>query len=462
MHRAWRAMSAFLCAASATGASAQLAITGVSVIDGTGAPPRVATVIVEGSRITAIDRRPAIPPGTRIVDGRGKFLVPGFWDMHVHLLHADSGALDLFLANGVTGVREMGGDVQRTAAWRAAIESGRLVGPRLFFAGPILEEGDYFDRLRRMESDSASPFIAEMRRTRIAVPRPEDARAAVDSIRRTGAQVVKVRTASNRATFEAILDAAKSAGLPVAAHAPPGATPAELASAGVASIEHGFFPPLFDYLPHERRQFFRTMAERGMRLTPTLVSLRWSRIVPDRVSLRVIGDTSNRADRRRRYVNEALLANWRRFFSMKRFESPMDWPFVYRAGVRDVSDAQAAGVSLLAGTDFGSAMIFPGFSLHEELWLLVRDAGVPPMDVLIASTRNATRLLGVSDSVGTIEVGQAADLVLLDGNPLADIRHTSRIAAVVARGRLFDHAGLDSLLARSAHIARRPLPGAPP
>lgn len=432
-----------------------LAITNVSVIDGTGAPTRVTTVIVAGSRITAIGESVAVPRGARMLDGRGKFLIPGLWDMHVHLLHADSGTLGVFLANGVTGVREMGGDAQRSAAWRAAIESSNVIGPRLFFAGPILESGSYFDNLRRREADVGSGFLALMLRTRIAVAGPDDAQSAVDSIKKTGAQFVKVRTTTNRATFVALLEQAKRAGLPLVGHAPEGASPADLAQGGMASVEHGFFPPLFDYLPNERALMFGAMAKHGTRLTPTLVSGRWARIVPDSVSLAIISDSTNGTDPRRRYVSDSLMSSWQRFFATKRFESPMDWPFVWRAGLRDVADAHAAGVELLAGTDFGSAMIFPGFSLHEELALLVTEAKVPAMQVLQAATRNAARMLGVSDSVGTIERSKVADLVLLDANPLTDIRHTQRIAAVIARGRLYDRAALDSLLATGARMARR-------
>jgi imidazolonepropionase-like amidohydrolase len=445
-----------------TQASPTLVIANATVIDGTGAAPRLATVVIEGSRIATVSGSASVPNGATRVDGTGKFLIPGLWDMHVHLLHADSGVLGVFLANGVTGVREMGGDAGRTAAWRGAIEASRLVGPRLFYAGPILEAGNYFVNLERMERELGTGFFPLMQRTRIAVAGPGDARAAVDSIRRTGAQFVKVRTASNRATFLALLEESRRAGLPLVGHAPQGASPADLARAGMASVEHGFFPPLFDYLPAERAALFGEMARHGTRMTPTMVSGRWARIVPDSVSRAVIADTANRLDPRRRYVNDAQIAYWGRFFASKRFESPLDWPFVWRAGARDVTDAHAAGVQLLTGTDFGAAMIFPGFALHEELALLVSEAKVPPMQVLTAATRNAARFLGAGDSLGTIEADRAADLVLLDADPLADIRNTQRIAAVIVRGRLFDRAALDSLLETGARLARRTLRGARP
>jgi len=459
MHRGrvLRSLLAILALGAARSAAQQrLAISGATLIDGTGAPPRTATVVIEGSRIAAIGGAP--PAGARIVDGRGKYLVPGFWDSHVHLLHTDPATLGVFLANGVTGIREMGGDVARTRAWRAEVEAGRLPGPRIFFSGPILERGTYFENLRRMEGELGSGFVRLMERTRIAVGAPAEARGAIDSVRALGADFVKVRTTSNRETALAILREAERAGLKVAGHAPDGATPGELAAAGFASIEHGFWPPLFDYSAAERRHLFAPMVRHGTFLTPTLISGHQARVVPDSVGLGVIADSSNRRDPRRRYVSDTMLVYWRRFYASKRFESPLDWREIARFGIADVASADSAGVQLLAGTDLGVTMIYPGFSLHDELALLAEAARVPPVRVLQAATRNAAMVLGIVDSVGTIAIGMAADLVLLDANPLADIRNTRRIRAVIARGRLFDRAALDSLLARGARAAR---PGDP-
>ncbi len=202
-----------------------LAITSVTVIDGTGSAPRIASVIVDGGRIRELGVSAGLPPGARLVDGTGKFLIPGLWDSHVHLILADTGTLQVFLANGVTGLREMGGDVARSARWRTAIESGRMLGPRVFYSGPILENARYFENLRDMEAELGSGFFGMMERTRIAVGNAEQARSAVDSIAKLGAHFIKVRTSTNRATSLAILAEAKRVGLRVVGHAPEGASP---------------------------------------------------------------------------------------------------------------------------------------------------------------------------------------------------------------------------------------------
>ncbi len=429
-------------------------ITNVTVIDGSGSPPRLASVTVDDGRIRAIGQGARVPTGARVVDGTGKFLIPGLWDSHVHLILADTGTLQVFLANGVTGLREMGGDVARTARWRAAIESGRMLGPRLFYSGPILENARYFENLRNMEAELGSGFFGMMERTRIAVGNPEDARRAVDSIARLGAHFIKVRTSTNRASSLAILAEAKRVGLRVVGHAPDGASPGELAAAGFASVEHGFNPSLYGFLAHERATMLAAMSRGGALLTPTMVSGWQARMVPDSVGLTIIADSANRIDDRRRYVSDEMLAYWRRFYSMKRFESPVDWQTNWTHFVRDIAEADAAGVRFLAGTDLGVTLIFPGFALHDELALLVNEAKLAPMRALQAATRNAAEFMGVGDSLGTIVVGKVADLVLLDANPLSDIRTTRRIAAVVARGKFYDRLGLDSMLAAGARVAR--------
>ncbi len=196
------------------------------------------------------------------------------------------------------------------------------------------------------------------------------------------------------------------------------------------------------------------MSRGGTLLTPTMISGRQARMVPDSVGLTIIADSTNRIDDRRRYVSDEMLTYWRRFYSMKRFESPVDWQTNWAHFVRDVAEADAAGVRFLAGTDLGVTLVFPGFALHDELALLVSDAKLPPMRALQAATRNAADFMGVGDSLGTIEVGKVADLVLLDADPLRDIRNTRRIVGVVVRGSFYDRAALDSMLAAGARIAR--------
>jgi imidazolonepropionase-like amidohydrolase len=147
------------------------------------------------------------------------------------------------------------------------------------------------------------------------------------------------------------------------------------------------------------------------------------------------------------YVPAATVKTWRdQLLQLKQERSSIDWREVYRGEVRNAGEMHRAGVALLAGTDIGAPLLVPGFSLHDELALLVRDAGMTPLQALGAATIAPARAMGLADSLGTVEAGKVADLVLLDADPLADIRNTRRIHAVVANGRWMDAADLARLL----------------
>jgi imidazolonepropionase-like amidohydrolase len=223
-------LSTLIGVAAATPARPQaLVLDGATVIDvESGRAQPGLTVIVEGERIAEVGRRPAlrVPPGARVVDAAGKFLIPGLWDMHVHTAFGDwfpgarDIALPLFVANGVTGVRDMGGDLDALVEWRRAIGQGSIVGPRMVISGPML--------------DGPKPRFPSS----VAVATPEDGRRAVRDLKARGVDFIKLQSLIPRDAVFAIADEAKKAGIPFAGHVPDAVRASEMSDAGQNSFEH--------------------------------------------------------------------------------------------------------------------------------------------------------------------------------------------------------------------------------
>lgn len=213
-----------------------LALKNVTVIDATGAAPKLnMTVVVTSNRIATVrdSEKARIPEGARVIDAQGKFLVPGFWDMHVHLSKAGENTLPLFIANGVTSVRDMGGDFELMTRWKKEIEQGRRIGPRIKTSGPILEALTNVERMRREGT------VEPVDRFRLGVSDPASAEEAVRRLASLGVDFIKIRTVASVETYRAIAVAARKNHLEFVGH--PAASPEEMIKAGQRSIEHGFF-----------------------------------------------------------------------------------------------------------------------------------------------------------------------------------------------------------------------------
>src|SRR5688500_686800 len=298
---------ALAAARAALAQSVPLAITEVTVIDGTGAPPRHhMSVVIERGRITTIDAasRVTVPSNATILDGAGKFLIPGLWDMHVHLAKAGERTLGLFVANGVTSVRDMGGDFTLVKRWRAEVAAGTRVGPRIRAAGPILESAE---RVQRMK---ARGTVEPVDRFRAPVSDTIDARRVVDSVARIGADFIKVRTAASSQVYNAIAQATRSAGLTLAAHGDI-VPPEQMLDAGQRTIEHAIFPSLQKLDSAGTARLIRRLADARVAIVPTMVNYYgWLLVLPDESRL-LIDDTLGRMDLRRCYVGGYLLDDWR-------------------------------------------------------------------------------------------------------------------------------------------------------
>lgn len=433
-----------------------VAITHVTVLDpASGTAQADVTVVISGDRIADVGRAGSveIPSGARVIDGRGQYLIPGLWDMHVHLSHARAGSLPLFVANGVLGVRDMGGEVEQVLAWRDAVAAGRLLGPRILAPGPVVETPEWLAMLAERGGDL--PSARALLRQRVGVGTVEEARQAVDSMAALGADFVKLRNSGSREAYLALLREARRQNLSVVGHAPRPVGPGEASDSGHASFEHAFVPALDGMTPADRAALFRRFRANGTAVTPTLLAGRNHRLLPDSSVLAALMDTLGTRDPRRRYVSPGLVEKWREEWELTKRDRPRDWAALHRSHLRDVGEMQREGVRILAGTDVGVQLVYPGWSLHEELEMLVVDAGLSPQDALRSATVSPAEFLGLQHRFGSVAVGKTADLVLLDADPLEDIRNTRRIRAVVHNGQILERAALDALLEEAKVAARR-------
>src|SRR5713226_2536588 len=467
----WVLSLAWLCATcrAQSSSSPLLVIDDVTVIDvrvtdATGAPvlPH-RTVLVRNGRIEQVvkpgDLRGSKPAGVRI-DGKGKFLIPGLWDMHVHVVFGDwfprgkEIALPLFIANGVTGVRDMGGELEVLQQWRKEIAAGTLIGPRMVISGPML--------------DGPQPRFPSS----IAIKTPEDGRRAVDDLKRRGADFIKLQSLIPREAVFAIADEARKQSIPFVGHVPDEVRASEASNAGQKSFEHliGIFEgssPLEDeflkgsksetkflstYDPARAATLFALLAKNHTWQCPTLV---WER------GGNLIDQTDFVHDTRAKYVPAYWKdVTWKRFTEEIVHDFNTDDLATRKRFVEKelevVNAMHRAGIPFLAGTDTPPGVyVFPGFSLHEELQRFVA-AGFTPMEALQTATLNPAKFLGREDQLGTIEKGKLADLVLLSANPLEDIANTQKVAGVVSNGQYFSRADLDKMLTRVEASARRP------
>jgi imidazolonepropionase-like amidohydrolase len=441
-----------------------LYIDDVTVIDATGAPPQPHRgVMVRDGRIVGI------VPGEELgkaseklagtwVDGRGKFLIPGLWDMHVHMVFGDwfprgkEITLPLFIANGITSVRDMGGELDVLQQWRKEITAGTLLGPRMVISGPML--------------DGPQPRFPSS----VAIKTPENGRRAVDDLKRRGADFIKLQSLIPRDAVFAIAEEARQQGITFVGHVPDAVRASEASNAGQKSFEHliGIFEGssplenefikgakteskfLSTYDPARAEALFALLAKNQTWQCPTLVWERGGNLLDEK-------DFAH--DSRAKYVPAYWKdVTWKRFTDQVMHEFNTDDLATRKRFVEKelevVNAMHRAGIPFLAGTDTPPGVyIFPGFSLHEELQRFVA-AGFTPMEALQTATLNPAKFLGMQDRLGTIEEGKLADMVLLDANPLEDIRNTQKIAAVIVNGRYLSRADLDKMLAGVEAAAR--------
>jgi len=445
-----------------------LAITNVRIVDVAGGKVTEAkTVLVRDKTIVGIGEY-TVPDGVVVLDGGGGYLIPGLRDMHVHETRRYAG---LFVAHGITFVRDMWGSLEYAGALRRDIEKG-AIAPDFMMAGNLI--------------DGLPPFFPDAN----VVSTASDAKALVDSLAHAGAPFLKVYDALSEPVYDAIVAAAAEHGLDVVGHVPMGVSVEHVVCSGQRSIEHAtnllkgctnVEPEILaqsrrmlnsiknralpdameafqrasrlmveEHDPGRCHDLMRLMSTEGTWITPTLVAVRgtWFR-----------NDPTFREDPRLAYIFPETSQSWPPEAGIARFFSPETWAAgqaMYEQARLLIPQLAEHGVRIMAGSDAGAPYVYPGSGLQDELALLV-GAGLSPEQALRAATVDAASFIGRPDDPGTVSVGARADLVLLGTDPLADIEAVRDVRAVVLRGRVLDRDDLDRLMddAKGAVIEAR-------
>ncbi len=438
-------------------------LRGATLIDGNGGPPTLdSVVVIQDQRIVEVATIDSIGPEFEgnVIDLRGKFLLPGFIDVHAHVTldgvsmkivegapqlkiayvpDTTRGLLSNLLADGVTGIRNPGGVASIAVDIREQIRSGALLGPDIRTAGDVL---------------STVPFEG----LTAVIGSREDITAEISRQAAVGVDAIKIYFDLPVDQFEFAIEAAHKLGLPAISHT--GVVNwTEAARMGIDSLLH-IVPTSVALLPEAKRQQYLDTRRPG-----SLEYFEWYELVefdapeiiemitilaqkqvfvdPDLVMFEAVflgGDDAITANPELNRLPPHLLNNWRTFFNMNVGWTADDFRRARAAWPKALMLTRAlfdAGVPLALGTDLGNPWIVPGQSLHREMALMAQ-AGIPPMDILIMATHNGARLMGTASETGTVEVGKLANLVVLDADPLQDIANSRSISRVILRGRMLD------------------------
>ena len=439
----------------------QLTIIHANVVDvATGKIRPDMTVVIVGKRITRVSPSArATQPAGRVVDATGQYLIPGLWDMHTHVYFDGTAAagtdliLPLLLANGITGIRDMGSVLDSVLQARADVAAHRRPGPRLLVSGPMLD-------------GPKSPYKAS-----IAIATAEDGRQAVDQLKARGVDFIKVQSLVPREAYFAIAAEAKKVGLALDGHVPDAVRASEALTAGQRSFEHliGIFEAsstaedayvagqekspgrfLATYDPAREAACIRLLAAHPqVWQCPTLYWERGQWLV-DSIAWRQDPDLT--------YAGHSWVTQrWPRAqTNIARTLDTEPLPVRARFVTHEldlVRKLHAAHVGFLAGTDTPAGVdLIPGASLHLELQRFVA-AGFSPLEALQTATLNPAKFFKRQADFGSVQAGRLADLVLLSANPLADIANTQRIVGVLADGQYCSQQDLQQLRKRLQLVA---------
>lgn len=390
------------------------------------------TVVLSGNRIQAVgpDGEVQVPAGAEVIDAAGKTLMPGLWDMHAHL-----GQLDglLNLAAGITTVRDLANDTDFLLDLRKKIDAGEILGTRVIMAGFMDGPGPY-----------AGP-------TKILVDTEEEALAAVDNYAKLGYEQIKLYSSLDTKLVPAIIERAHAKGMRVSGHIPNGMTAEQAVRAGFDEIQHANFlllnflegvdtrtpdrfhavgdrAPEIDFGSERVKKFLALLKEKGTVSDPTLVA--FEGMFTDRAGV-VSHTLAPVADRLPPTVQRGLVAGGMAPKGKEdRYAKSYDW---MKGIVKALHDN---GIAIVAGTDN-----LAGFSLHRELELYV-EAGIPAVDALRTATIVPARVMKREKELGSIAPGKLADVILIDGDPTADIRNIRRVVMTVKDGLVYDPAKL--------------------
>ncbi len=419
-------------------------------------------LVTRGERILAVGDDAALAARWTArtgLDAHGRYVMPGLWDMHVHfgggpeLVGENQALLPLYIAYGITTIRDCSGDLaEEVLAWRSQIAAGALLGPTLFSSGPKIEG------------------IKPIWKGTLETGSRTDVDAAIGKLKGLQVDFVKITDSTlDPQLFLYAVARARAAGLNVSGHIPMAITVRQALDAGLSSIEHidyafkagakheaeivaDFAAGRIDRGEADRRldadfdeatamDAYRDLSRRRVFVTPTLNG---SRI------LAFLDQDSHASDPYLAYIGPKLRKtyDWRIQRAAKADAQGIAQRHAHYQKLAAVLPLlQQAGVTILAGTDAGflNSFNYPGIGLHDELALYAQD-GLTPAQALSAATRSGPQWFGILDRYGALSAGKMADIVVLERNPLADIRATREIHAVILRGRLYDRGALDALL----------------
>jgi imidazolonepropionase-like amidohydrolase len=426
---------------------------------------------ISGDTIEAIDDASKVKnyKADRYVNATNKYIIPGLWDMHIHLRGGDSliypnkKLLPLFLANGVTTVRECGGDITASVMlWKKQIEQGKLAGPKIFTSGPKI--------------DGPKATWAGS----LEVETPEQVSAALDSLQKLQVDFVKVYDSkiSREAYLETIAQAHKR-GMKITGHMPFTVESREGVNLGLDASEHMYYvfkacsakedsitqvirlrehtdnpvslfaalTALYDtYEDTKARQLFTFLAQKEFTVVPTLIVTK---------TLRELKQNNHFNDSMLAYIDPKIQETYQLRISTAKKQSEESSQFMKRYMQKTnamVPQMYAAGVNILAGSDCGAfnSFVYPGSSLHEEIKLMVA-SGLTPAEALQTATINGAKFMGVANFYGSIQKGKSSDMVVFDANPLTDINTIDQISMVLSHGKLYSRGDLDNLLLSIKH-----------
>jgi imidazolonepropionase-like amidohydrolase len=386
------------------------------------------TIIIEGNRIARIDNASAATRAAATLDGTGMFVIPGLWDMHIHAYFTNDTArfhstsevmLPLFIVNGVTGVRDLGSNLEATLGARDSIAAHQLIGPRMLVSGPMLD-------------GPTTRYAAA-----IKVGTDEEARVAVRMLKQRGVDMIKTQSLIPKDAYVALADEAKRVGIPFEGHVPNAITGMEAIAAGQRSFEHLI----------------------GVRDTATslIAELARTRVWQCPTVINSVGTAADfLSDPGLAFWLRPAVEGWRRTAVTRAAETDSAARAAEERATRRlglIKKMYDLKIPFLAGTDAPAGYdLVPGASLHRELQLFVR-AGLTPLQALQTATLNPAIYFGKTAEWGTIAPGKTADLVVLRGNPLTDIANTRAVAAVIADGRYYSPRELDRMRLRIMELA---------
>lgn len=464
------AIGVFCGLAAAQGRLAIVGGTLINVRDGRLTPGAV--IVLEGDRVVSVSSGGEAPAGATVIDATGKYVLPGLIDLHVHYR---DWAPELYLNHGVTSIVDLGSATDWMRAQREGSAKGTVPGPRIFIAvrlegrretrdalmseRPI--ERVYIDQITGRPDDEVSAPGGYM------VKNPTEARAAMKDYISGKMKVDAIKTIHNLngETLRAVVEEARKANLPVIGHFENARMAADASATGVEhtwavaaaivdlqarekalqKVSKGFLPPVETFMDMKKLPgLIQYMVQKGVYLNPTM-RMTWagSQALLDKGFHHEDFDLLL-GDWRLRYVPlDWKLADLKEFFEIDLWNrddlTAYDRELFeqgYKNAQRMIKAYVDAGGKLYSGTDCASFCV-PGLGLHQEMELLV-DAGVTPLQALQASTTNPAEMMRMQDRLGTIEAGKAGDILILDANPLENIRNTRKIAKVISRGQVLD------------------------